>query len=660
MQTPLNSWSGSIPRVLGFISRRPIGSMRVVLPLSLIILAALASPLSAQPRSNDAQSRCLPTGPPPVGGYEAYLGPVHTRSERVIGGVPGYEWYRGCGPTAAGMLIGYYDGNGFSWLIPGDASAQTDDVEDAIASPGHWTDYSLPLDDEGTGLLQDNSYYGGAHAGNSLGDFMRTSWYTANNYYGWSWQSDIENALEDYTTFINTTYGTAYAASSHDESWGSFTWNKLLAEIDADRPLILLVDTDGDGTTDHFVTCIGYRDTAGFQEYACLDTWAPPGNIRWERFRGISAGSTWGIAYATYFTITGSDDCNDNGIPDACDIDCGSPGDPCYFIGCGLSDDCNNNGVPDDCLAFEIDCNANKIPDACDIAQETSADCNENGVPDECEPDTCPPTNLTWAEEPHPISSTEIRMVGYAEDVTLPIEYAIDGLVGGHDRDWDTNPVYIDSGLAKNMYHQYTLAARDSSPLQNATGQGLLRTVGTAIETPSELTFGTITQASIEVFTAHDEDVGGVFTNLTFYDSGLFFEVTTPGGVPVGGGDANTWVQEVSQGIVATGLTSGSTYRFRVKARNLFATETNWYPLDDPSPEYIEQATVMPPCQHFSGDLNGDSEINGMDIRCMVECMLDGDRVGCDCACGDMFPPPIGGDGLDLNDVTAFVDAVLD
>ncbi|MFH1417649.1 MAG: fibronectin type III domain-containing protein, partial [Planctomycetota bacterium] len=114
-----------------------------------------------------------------------------------------------------------------------------------------------------------------------------------------------------------------------------------------------------------------------------------------------------------------------------------------------------------------------------------------------------------------------------------------------------------------------------------------------------------------------------------------------------------------SQGITATGLTSGTTYRFRVKARNLFATETNWYPLDDPDPAYVEQATGSPTCQYFAGDLNGDSEIDGADIRCMLECVLDGAAVGCDCACGDMYPPPDGGDGLDMNDVAAFVDAML-
>ncbi|MBN2561183.1 MAG: right-handed parallel beta-helix repeat-containing protein [Phycisphaerae bacterium] len=42
-------------------------------------------------------------------------------------------------------------------------------------------------------------------------------------------------------------------------------------------------------------------------------------------------------------------DCNGNGIPDECDIDCGAPGGPCDVPGCGGSADCNDNGVPDEC-----------------------------------------------------------------------------------------------------------------------------------------------------------------------------------------------------------------------------------------------------------------------------------------------------------------------
>jgi hypothetical protein len=65
-------------------------------------------------------------------------------------------------------------------------------------------------------------------------------------------------------------------------------------------------------------------------------------------------------------------DCNCNFTPDECDVST------------GISEDCDANGVPDECE----DCNANGVGDACDIRDATSDDCNLNGTPDECEPDT--------------------------------------------------------------------------------------------------------------------------------------------------------------------------------------------------------------------------------------------------------------------------------
>ncbi len=86
-------------------------------------------------------------------------------------------------------------------------------------------------------------------------------------------------------------------------------------------------------------------------------------------------------------------DCNENEICDLCDVDCTAIGcqEPC-----GGSDDCNENGVPDEC---EDDCNQNGVPDSCDIEGETSNDCQPNGIPDDCEedcdgdgiPDECDP-----------------------------------------------------------------------------------------------------------------------------------------------------------------------------------------------------------------------------------------------------------------------------
>lgn len=80
-----------------------------------------------------------------------------------------------------------------------------------------------------------------------------------------------------------------------------------------------------------------------------------------------SDGST-GLRGLIEFVPT--NDCNSNGILDACDI------------GSGTSLDCNDDGIPDECSP---DCNTNGTPDACDIHSGSSSDCNANDVPDECE-----------------------------------------------------------------------------------------------------------------------------------------------------------------------------------------------------------------------------------------------------------------------------------
>ena len=46
---------------------------------------------------------------------------------------------------------------------------------------------------------------------------------------------------------------------------------------------------------------------------------------------------------------TAAQDCNNNGISDNCDLDCGAMGEPCDVPGCGGSEDTNSNGIPDEC-----------------------------------------------------------------------------------------------------------------------------------------------------------------------------------------------------------------------------------------------------------------------------------------------------------------------
>ena len=98
-------------------------------------------------------------------------------------------------------------------------------------------------------------------------------------------------------------------------------------------------------------------------------------------------------------------DCNVNGLPDECDLDCAALGGACDQATCGQSADCNSNDIPDacditDCTPASLDypgcddCNLNGVPDACDIAGPTSDDVNLDEVPDECiSPDT---SGVNW------------------------------------------------------------------------------------------------------------------------------------------------------------------------------------------------------------------------------------------------------------------------
>ena len=79
------------------------------------------------------------------------------------------------------------------------------------------------------------------------------------------------------------------------------------------------------------------------------------------------------------------EDCNGNGIPDGCDVTCDGA---CSSIpGCGQSTDCDGNGIPDECDILGEDCNGNGIPDTCDVPPlgSYSEDCNEDLIPDECQ-----------------------------------------------------------------------------------------------------------------------------------------------------------------------------------------------------------------------------------------------------------------------------------
>lgn len=110
--------------------------------------------------------------------------------------------------------------------------------------------------------------------------------------------------------------------------------------------------------------------------------------------------------------------------------------------------DCDDNGIPDECELTDSDCNLNEIPDACDVSSGMSGDCNANGVPDECDivagtsqdcqPDAFP-DECQVAESEVLVSQQPIAISGYGSDCSCescggPQVLADDFIVSGSAR----------------------------------------------------------------------------------------------------------------------------------------------------------------------------------------------------------------------------------
>ncbi len=314
--------------------------------LLLLLLCSLSTSLVAQQSKSYSK---------PPEGIDRGLCPA-TKSQVVIYGVPSYLWRHGCGPTALGMVIGFWDASGYPALIPGNATTQTGQVDAAIADDSespvcngptsdHYQDYACPRDASPGPLEPDRSETGGAHTDNCLADFMLTSRSAWGNYYGWSWFNNISSAFVDY---VNMVYP-AENVSATDREYDNFSWSEYKAEIDARRPVVLLVDTEGDGETDHFVTGIGYDDAT--IKYGIYDTWDR--QVHWYAWRRIAIGREWGIFGVSTFSM---------------DVVCfDSDGD-----GLGDPDHPENTCMVDNC------------PDNFNPAQE---DVDGDGLGDLCDPD---------------------------------------------------------------------------------------------------------------------------------------------------------------------------------------------------------------------------------------------------------------------------------
>jgi hypothetical protein len=207
-----------------------------------------------------------------------------------IVGLPAYLERHGSGPTAAGMVLGYHDGHGFPYLIPGDASTQTELVNMIIASEEHYDDYALPLDVP-PDLLPDKSELPQEerHADNCLADFFLTSRSFYGNYYGWTKDPDIGPGIE---AFFQA--GERYVVVTEAFPVSSSSLTSVRNELESGRPPVFAVDTDGDGVEDRFVAVAGVNSEAGIDYYGCYTGWDT--ELHWYEFRPAGAGIPWGIA----------------------------------------------------------------------------------------------------------------------------------------------------------------------------------------------------------------------------------------------------------------------------------------------------------------------------------------------------------------------------
>jgi hypothetical protein len=205
--------------------------------------------------------------------------------QKTIPDVPSYYWYRGCGPTAGGMIIGYWDAHGFDNLIVGSNDWNTNQqaIKTMIASPGHDADY-WPTPDR----KPPPDY----HADDCLADFMRASRdpqgqgssYDRNQGFGLSGYAKYRGYLNSTNSFWYFEYG---------------LWETLVAEIDADRPMELYVDQSGDGIADHFVTVVGYDDTPGAYQYRAYNTYDFV--MHWYSFDVPDVGRPYGVVSGATF-----------------------------------------------------------------------------------------------------------------------------------------------------------------------------------------------------------------------------------------------------------------------------------------------------------------------------------------------------------------------
>ena len=204
----------------------------------------------------------------------------------VLSNVPSYSWYHGCAPTASASILGYWDVHGYDDLFAASGWEEvrsTGNVEDEISSPEHNAKYDSNPDNQNLSTPLDTS----------IADFLGTS--QGRLGYGSTYVSNIVSGIENYAAYKGYSFDASYIGS-YWKNDVSEMWEKYITEIDSGNPVLLNVDSSGNGTVDHSIAAIGYEDRGvdGLW-YASYNTWHESEIIDWYEFRLLNDGDSFGL-----------------------------------------------------------------------------------------------------------------------------------------------------------------------------------------------------------------------------------------------------------------------------------------------------------------------------------------------------------------------------
>jgi hypothetical protein len=190
------------------------------------------------------------------------LAPLAARAATVtIADMPDYHWYYGCTPTSVGMIMGYYDRNGYANIVPGgvaplttytgalgynlDTGGSAMVASNAIASSGHIHDfvpggtgdgsnkYNLSGDDLSSGLarnygtLVDGVYSTNPHSYDNPNSFDCIADFLGTNQDAHSpWKEHVNS--NGSSSFISLSNNAVWTVEDYINAWdGSKYWGDI-------------------------------------------------------------------------------------------------------------------------------------------------------------------------------------------------------------------------------------------------------------------------------------------------------------------------------------------------------------------------------------------------------------------------------------------------